>query len=502
MVRWAIVLALVLPALASANGGPVMWSYTSATPAGGVVPVDEARIRLISEELRIVLLPDGRRYRASARYRLANPEGPRKVTFGVPLSWVVSGRTDAQGELGARSDASWAASYAEAAAEFGFEGGADGDMLGLEDPSPVTPRARASTGLVHIRVGGRRFPCRIAREAMVPYVREMHHNARAWCVAEVEIPKGSDVGLSLDYLGGLGHLDRTPGDGASRLDAEIGRRRLDYELFPAGFWRGSVARFRATIDLGPYVGLAEVVRPAGAVAVGGHVTFDLRNPDLKALERIVLDLDATAVVRQRLLLGPDFPGKPHVEASSVLVGQGNRRYGPEQVVDRAPGTAWCEGVPGGGVGEWIALRYERPFVPQGDCRFRGYTLVPGYARSERAYRENGRVRAFRLSECDRPENGRGVRLEPARSAEGAAVLVPRLDDDPMVDDGSASGRAPCVRLTITEVEEGTTGDTCIAEFFPVIDCGHWPLDPSIFPEPADLEAAPANPAARPGTVRP
>jgi hypothetical protein len=62
-------------------------------------------------------------------------------------------------------------------------------------------------------------------------------------------------------------------------------------------------------------------------------------------------------------------------------------YGPRQVVDGNPATAWSEGVPGNGEGEVIVVHLGDAVAAE---------IWTGFGRSERLHKRNGRPRRVRL----------------------------------------------------------------------------------------------------------
>jgi hypothetical protein len=76
--------------------------------------------------------------------------------------------------------------------------------------------------------------------------------------------------------------------------------------------------------------------------------------------------------------------------SSVLAPQGSRTYGP-QALAGSDGSAWCEGVPGPGIGQSITL-HQSPDNVIGSLSFGN-----GYARTRDLYRANGRVKRAEIS---------------------------------------------------------------------------------------------------------
>jgi hypothetical protein len=84
-------------------------------------------------------------------------------------------------------------------------------------------------------------------------------------------------------------------------------------------------------------------------------------------------------------------GPELVVATSQLAPQGGYTYGAGRAHDHDLRTAWVEGVDGVGIGQ--ALTY--PFAHRGP-RVTTLRVVNGYARSEEAWKANGRVQVLRL----------------------------------------------------------------------------------------------------------
>lgn len=74
----------------------------------------------------------------------------------------------------------------------------------------------------------------------------------------------------------------------------------------------------------------------------------------------------------------------HYCVSSVLKPQGDSDYGPQNLADGDPATAWCEGVRGPGIGETITLRIDN------GAPFRRLLIGNGYGKSPQRYEDNGR----------------------------------------------------------------------------------------------------------------
>jgi len=86
-----------------------------------------------------------------------------------------------------------------------------------------------------------------------------------------------------------------------------------------------------------------------------------------------------------------LPAFTDVTASSTRDPMGGNSYDPSYAVDYDYTTAWCEGVPGPGVGEWIELR------AASKQRVDKITLTNGYAKSSDVYSGNNRVKTCTIT---------------------------------------------------------------------------------------------------------
>ncbi|MCP5072233.1 MAG: hypothetical protein GY947_02920 [Rhodobacteraceae bacterium] len=89
-------------------------------------------------------------------------------------------------------------------------------------------------------------------------------------------------------------------------------------------------------------------------------------------------------------------GKIELCASSTLRSKGKNKYAPGMAGDGDPATAWVEGVPGLGHGQWIE------FILEGPAKVQTLEIVNGYAKSKASFRNNARIRAYRISVDDTP----------------------------------------------------------------------------------------------------
>ena len=131
-----------------------------------------------------------------------------------------------------------------------------------------------------------------------------------------------------------------------------------------------------------------------------------------------------------------------ITVSSVLESLGPLSYGPKNLYDGDPSTAWVEGARGHGIGEWVTFRFEYSMA------FRYFWIVNGYAKSGDLFRKNGRVRELLV------EAAGGVKYKfiLEDSMRRQTVTLPRVVE------------SPWVKFTIQSVYPGEAySDTAISE---------------------------------------
>ncbi len=125
--------------------------------------------------------------------------------------------------------------------------------------------------------------------------------------------------------------------------------------------------------------------------------------------------------------------------SSVLPPQRAINYGPD-ILFKQQG-AWCEGVPGHGIGEWVEVRLQPRLF------FQSIYVVNGYAKSTETFRNNGRVKRFQIQTSDGLTTTATLEDRPGEQT----IRLPR------------KANASWVRLTIAEVYPGERYlDTCLS----------------------------------------
>jgi hypothetical protein len=128
-------------------------------------------------------------------------------------------------------------------------------------------------------------------------------------------------------------------------------------------------------------------------------------------------------------------------ASSILEASNTRDYRPTNLLDGDLTTAWNEGVPGPGVGEWVRLEFARPLVLD------RLEIANGYQQDTDRFYANGRVKSLELEYSN-----------------GASQLVELLDSLGYQKIEPVVGETEWVKLTIRSVYPGRAwDDTALSE---------------------------------------
>ncbi|MEQ8898551.1 MAG: caspase family protein [Roseovarius sp.] len=98
-----------------------------------------------------------------------------------------------------------------------------------------------------------------------------------------------------------------------------------------------------------------------------------------------------ALVNETCLSGQIAGVPTRLCTSSVLASQGSNSYGPENLIDDKPETAWVEGVSGTGEGQTLAWEFGA------DTDINMLYLINGYAKSDRTFTRNARVSSLRVT---------------------------------------------------------------------------------------------------------
>ena len=137
------------------------------------------------------------------------------------------------------------------------------------------------------------------------------------------------------------------------------------------------------------------------------------------------------------------------EGSSVLPASEYGDYWVRNVGDHNLSTAWVEGVPGNGYGEYFDL-----YIPEGTMVV-GASIFPGYLKNEDLFWKNAAPASLTFS-----SNGVSTQADvsaAASSYQSAAAGVNITFQTPLVSDGK-------IRVTVQDIRGGNKyEDTCISE---------------------------------------
>ncbi|MBV1895124.1 MAG: M48 family metalloprotease [Rhodobacteraceae bacterium] len=129
--------------------------------------------------------------------------------------------------------------------------------------------------------------------------------------------------------------------------------------------------------------------------------------------------------------------------SSVLPPQGNNAYGPANTLDDDSQTAWVEAAGGNGIGEFVTFVFEQP------RQLSTVSMRNGYAKSDRIFARNSRVKRLRIS----ASNGArvGLMLQDSPDWQSSEILA-------------QLGKVSWIKFEIEQVYPGSQyQDTAITE---------------------------------------
>ena len=145
-------------------------------------------------------------------------------------------------------------------------------------------------------------------------------------------------------------------------------------------------------------------------------------------------------VEKRVRLGRSDIAK--VTSSSTRKRDGKITYSPENAFDNDEVTAWAEGVPGPGKGEWIKVDFERTE------KLVELSIKPGYFKNTSVWKKNNRVASIRILLSE----GTDKLFEFPDSPKERRIPFPQIETD-------------SVKITIRDIHPGSADqlDTLITE---------------------------------------
>jgi hypothetical protein len=136
-----------------------------------------------------------------------------------------------------------------------------------------------------------------------------------------------------------------------------------------------------------------------------------------------------------------------ISASSYLCGDGKNEYIPKKAFDSKYDTAWCEGVKGSGLSEWIKFDFAESDSFGSTINVYRILIINGLAASKELYFANNRVKKLEVE-----------------FSEGEKRVIELRDGVLDYQSFVFHIKAKWAKLTILEVYKGTKyDDTCISE---------------------------------------
>ena len=443
---------LLTASLAFANGGPVDWTRTRPSHGLGITPVPNEHISLEREDLRIKVTGYNT-YAVHATYTLKNSGPDQTVTFGVPI-------TEIDMEM--------------------YDSVHGTDRYKTEQLVQSNDIAKG----IAIGFDGTSFTCQPARGA--PLAKTLPQgpgwlrpgpgrDVRLWCVASnLNFPAGESRTLVMEYETDLSYMDYIYTTSALTVFDD---RRIFYLFAPAGNWAGNAKVVSIEVDPGPYGGLVSVTQPEGYTLEEKKVKWKLTDVDFNKLPALLISFDSVLNHKRELMSWNKQEAAysripATATASSVLKQQGKSTYGPENLLDGEGATAWCEGSPKDGKGEYIEFHIpDKSLFSEPVCRLEGISVTPGYTKNQKVYDINGKVRKVRVSACQ------GKQYKEFVFALSAPYqLVPEMLENKYISQDKSWDldfirKDRCFRITILEIKPGPSGDTCMSEVALVPNCG-------------------------------
>lgn len=421
-------LLLLIPGSARPNGSPINTGEIKRT--GNIEMIQKKDIRLLSETISVRL--SGDYADVGVTYKLQNDGAADKVTYGFPI---------------------------------------EGDPYTGEEYAPKEDaltdfliQAQSDTG-----GGKRRLPLLETKIEKTDPEREFSPYWK-WHIVEIPFEEGERLNVFVSYRVKSALEDYVY---TKSFRPEFSSRTFRYSLKPAQNWgNGKVPSLRVQVDTREFAktgATVSLIMPSGYAVKDGVITWTHENLDLSTAGDIIIDYDNsssefTRYVNESRIALKDIKTW---RASSTLKTDAINRFGydPEKLFDADLNTAWVEGVPGNGVGEWVEVEFA------GSKNLAAIGIINGYTKNESLYLANNRIRKIRLDieyaegkYYSRPPNTMEIDLvgkqfnDLNRNAEGPFISW-------LADFGEGEDIKK-IRLTILGVAQGYKyNDTCISELY-------------------------------------
>lgn len=425
----------LLPLALLANGGPSDVSLIQRT--GNIHLVNKENISLDAEDLHIEI--DGDFVNVRVNYTLTNHGPADTVSYAFPVDW-----SDEFGMIEWQYPDGWEAECIPYIRMFDDEGELDIRKTDARDSIKVD---------------------------LYNYEYQKSHETyfhRRWYTIQLAFPENATRHLVVSYRVKAAYEDFTTN---KSYRTGYGPRVFSYDLNPSSHWgNGVVGSFTLTLDARDQLLRGMIIDtlllPGVTMLQDGVYYYHTTDFNLASAEDILIVFDnGVPNQHQTLARGRIGPGQlVSIRASS----QGGDGYGVTNLIDGDPSTAWVEGAPGDGEGEWIEVEF-RDFVPH------AIGILNGYTKSEETYYQNNRVKRCEVEFID--PDGNRVTVSQGDGYGDGHVFERDFEaynpDSPWAfasfifmafPDNQSSFSSGKIRITISATYPGTRyDDTCISE---------------------------------------
>lgn len=413
---------LLLCTTVFANGGPS--DGTDLWGSGNVGLARKATTRIVREDLRVSIYDQ--QADVFVKYRFSHDAEPQNIVIQFPVDY-------------------------EESSDFAFG-----------DSAPI--------GEVVVSMNDHQIPVgRIEEVASARTIKAQDYEStlkRKWYEFEVPFVPGTRNELMVEYSIAVSY-----GDWETNKDffGSMSPRTFNYTFAPAMYWGdGVIDTLSVAVDASALVSAGatiEKVEPFTFSTAGGIYTYEAigfkpgQSPDL--LFQYDLSRPQFSQILRANRIDPSQVTS--VTASSTLKGS----YSPRNVLDDDFSTAWVEGAPDDGVGEWIELTFDE----LDGLAYIG--IVNGYAKSKELYYANARIKRAKVAIHYRYENGEQQVSEYEHDCKD--IPWSEYDYDTFISmvttleecgEGYIGRPVSRIRITVMDVYPGTKyDDLCISEVF-------------------------------------
>lgn len=440
--------SVLIPLAASANGGPV--DLSTGSPNGILRPVEQDKVQLLSENLSLKLLADGKSFTARATYSVSSEEA---LTQGymVPLEWGMTyGDVSSVDQLIENGLARETIAKIEKSVVIKVTGGGTTVTYGCKLDGKVQQKP------------GKTFSYENSVDDMqVSY---------SWCVSTLKLSPGVST-IELSYRGEMEFVDDETSK--SSLTSYM-PRTLRYDFSPAGYW-GANPNFSMSIelDLSEYPGrmIAALAPFENPVRSGSKLRWGPIAGDLKGLASLNVGFTVDKVFSFRDMMKRPASKAKDLRARATVPSSAEAQPA-SYLFDGKTDTSWCA-QRGNLEGSVIRVDVEALKGEYGYGRFEGLMFVNGVSKNRELYTRNNRIQEVEVRECGKAATQKVVFDTDENDYRYAWKFLTLPYDENANGGDEGPSYKTCIEIKILKIKKGTSenADTCVGEIVPVLNHG-------------------------------